>query len=162
LHVPLDVGVVTVIVRAATVVLDFFDAVPVTEMQSPTASELTASVTVLENCVVVVHPTVVCPVLAFCTSMVEPLSAATLPDAPVGWLDAAAAGAAAIATTTRAVMPAPTSSAKRLGFGRRLVAVCICIVPLSLSLLRFENCTVDSYSLRRASIGARAAARLAG
>jgi hypothetical protein len=161
-HVPVDDGVVTVIVRAATVVLDFFDAVPVTEMQSPAVTELTASVTVLENWVVVVHPTVVCPVLAFCTSMVEPLSAATLPDAPVGWFVAAPAGAAAIATTTRAVTPPPTSCAQRLRFARWPVGVCISIVPLSLTLLRSEKCTVDSYSLRRASIGASAAARLAG
>jgi hypothetical protein len=124
-HVPVDVGVVTVMLRAATVVLDFFDAVPVTETQSPAATELTASVTVLENWVVVVHPTVVCPVLAFCTSMVEPLSAATLPDAPVGWFVAAPAGAAAIATTTRAVTPPPTSCAQRLRFVRWLVGVCI-------------------------------------
>jgi hypothetical protein len=112
-------------VRAATVVLDFLEAVPVTEMQSPVASELTASVTVLENWVVVVHPTVVCPVLAFCTSMVVPLNAATLPDAPVGWFVAAAAGAAAIATTTSAVTPPPMRCAQRLIFGRWLVGVCI-------------------------------------
>jgi hypothetical protein len=58
-HWPLEFGVLTVIERAAMVVLDFFDAVPVTVMQSPVASALTASVTDLENCVVVVQSTVV-------------------------------------------------------------------------------------------------------
>jgi hypothetical protein len=111
LHVPLDDGVVTVMLRAAMVVLDFFDAVPVTETQSPTASALTASVTVLENCVVAVQPTVVWPVLAFCTSMLELFSAATLPDAPEGRFEvvAAPAGAATVASATSAVAPPPTT-----------------------------------------------------
>ncbi|HEX4126457.1 MAG TPA: hypothetical protein VHX67_02630 [Acidimicrobiales bacterium] len=126
-HVPLEDGVVTVMVRAATVVLDFFDAVPVAEMQSPTARELTPSVTVFENWVVVVQPTVVCPVLAFCTSMLVPLSEATLPDAPVGrfGVDAAPAGAATAAAATSAVTPPPMRWAQRFRFGRRLVGVCI-------------------------------------
>ena len=85
LHDPVDVGEVTLIERAAMVVLDFFEAVPVTVTQSPAVSELTDSVTLLENCVVGVQFTVVWPVLAFCTSMLEVLRAATLPVAPIGF-----------------------------------------------------------------------------
>ena len=148
--------------RAAMVVFDFFEAVPVTETQSPAATELTASVTVLENWVVAVHPTVVCPVLTFCTSMVEPLSAATLPDAPVGWFVAAPAGAATIATATRAVAPPPTSCAQRVRFVRwRSVSASASFLFL-FPCCDLKNATVDFYSLRSASIGARDAARLAG
>ena len=56
-HEPFEAGVVTVILRAAMVVLDFFETVPVTETQSPAASALTASDAVLENCVVDVQLT---------------------------------------------------------------------------------------------------------
>ena len=72
----------TEMLRAAMVVFDDFEGVPVTVTQSPEASELTASVTDLEKVVVEVQLTVVCPVLGFCTSMVEPDRAATLPVAP--------------------------------------------------------------------------------
>ena len=68
--------------RAAMVVLDVFDGVPVTVTQSPAVSVLTDWVTVFENAVDVVQLTVVWPVLAFCTSMLEAWSAATLPLAP--------------------------------------------------------------------------------
>ena len=74
----------TVMVRAAIVVLDFLDGVPFTVTQSPAASVLTAWVTVLENVVVVLQFTVVCPELAFWTSMLDPLREATLPEAPMG------------------------------------------------------------------------------
>ncbi len=85
-HDPLELAVDTLIERAAMVVLDFFDGVPVTLTQSPAANPLTASVIVLENCVVDVQFTVVWPVVAFCTSMLEALSAATLPLALAGGL----------------------------------------------------------------------------
>jgi uncharacterized protein YqfA (UPF0365 family) len=60
-HEPDELAVVTVMVLAAIVVLDFFDGVPLTVTQSPLASEVTASVTVLEKAVVGVQFTVVCP-----------------------------------------------------------------------------------------------------
>ena len=63
---------VTEILRAAMVVFDDFEGVPVTVTQSPAANELTASVTDLENVVVPVQLTAVWPVLAFCTSIVVP------------------------------------------------------------------------------------------
>jgi hypothetical protein len=68
-----------VIDRAAMVVLDFFDFVPVTVRQSPTATALTVSVAVSLNVVDAVHDTDVCPALALCTSMVVPAIEATLP-----------------------------------------------------------------------------------
>jgi hypothetical protein len=46
---PVELAVVTVIERAAMVVFEFFDGVPVAVTQVPTVMELTASVTVLEN-----------------------------------------------------------------------------------------------------------------
>ena len=52
---PVEDGAESVMVRAAIVVLDDFDAVPVTLTQSPATRELTASDTVLENCVVAVQ-----------------------------------------------------------------------------------------------------------
>jgi len=99
-HEPLELAVVTVMVRAAIVVLELFDAVPVAEMQSPGAKELTASDTVLENAVVGVQLTVVWPELAFCTSMLEALSAATLPLAPAGAFGVVAAPADVAAAAT--------------------------------------------------------------
>jgi hypothetical protein len=56
---PLLLGMVTVRFRAAIVVFDFFDGVPVAVTQSPTAIALTDSFIVLENWVVVVQLTVV-------------------------------------------------------------------------------------------------------
>ena len=128
---------VTVRLRAATVVFDFFDAVPVAVTQSPTATEPTDSVTVLEKDVVPVQVTVVWPLDALCTSMLEALSAATLPVAPAGALAGAAADAgAAMATAVAAAMvPIPRHRAQRPPFVRRLVGVCMSMVPLLLLLL---------------------------
>ena len=118
-HEPLELAVVTVIERAAMVVLDFFEGVPVTLTQSPAASALTASVTVLENAVVDVQFTVVWPEVVFCTSMFDALasSAATLPLAPAGALAGAVVAAPAAelraAAATRAVVPVPMMRAQR-------------------------------------------------
>ena len=87
LHDPDELAVLTVMVRAAIVVLDFFEGVPLTVTQSPLASALTASVTVLENVVDVLQFTVVCPELAFWTSMLDAAEgghAARGPDGGVG------------------------------------------------------------------------------
>jgi hypothetical protein len=46
---PLLFGMLTEILRAATVVFDFLEAVPDAVTQSPTVIALTASVTVFEN-----------------------------------------------------------------------------------------------------------------
>src|SRR6185437_12982616 len=98
--------------------------------------------------------------------MVEPLRAATLPEAPVGRFDdvAAPAGLTTVAVATSAVRPPPRQCAQRRRFELWLVRVCISIFPLPLSLLliRVLGYTVASYSFRSASIGARDAARLAG
>src|SRR5580658_4167947 len=77
-HLPEAGGGLTVIDLAVMVVLDFLAGVPVTVRQSPTARELTASVTVWENVVVPVQFTVVWPVV-FCTSIEVPEIDATLP-----------------------------------------------------------------------------------
>lgn len=58
-HVPLLFGADNVMLRAAMVVFVFFDADPVAVRQSPTATALTDSVTLLENVVVDVQLTVV-------------------------------------------------------------------------------------------------------
>ena len=158
--IPLDAGVVTVMVRAAMVVLDFFDAVPVTVTQSPAASALTASVTVLENCVVV-RPAR--PWSARCWRSAPPcsmpLSAATLPDAPLGRLGGGARRGAGGRRRQRherggsapdEACPAPPV---RASAGR-----CLHLVRSSFSfacLVVIWRCTVRLYSLRRASIGAR-------
>jgi hypothetical protein len=141
-HEPLDVGVVTVMERAAIVVFDFFAAVPLAETQSPTAMVLTASVTVLENDVVEVQFTVVWPLLAFCTSMLEALRAATLPEAPLGRADVVAlsAGAAMAPRVTSTVAPPPRHRAQRRRCERGLVGVCISKIPLSLFL--FARCAL--------------------
>src|SRR5580704_6414960 len=116
LHEPVDVAEVTLIERAARVVLDFFDAVPVAVTQSPTVSEPTVSVTFLENCVVGVQFTVVWPLVAFCTSMLDVLRAATLPLAKIGFDVVAASAVPAPAMTaaaaTMVVPPAPRSRAQ--------------------------------------------------
>jgi hypothetical protein len=56
-HVPDVVALLMVIDRAATVVLDFFDGVPVTVRQSPTVTALRVSVAVSENVVLPVQLT---------------------------------------------------------------------------------------------------------
>jgi hypothetical protein len=134
-HDPVELAVLTVMVRAAIVVLDFFDGVPFTVTQSPAASVLTAWVTVLENVVVVLQFTVVCPELAFWTSMLDPLREATLPVAPAGALAGVVAAPAAVATAvaaSSAVAPVPAKRMKRRRFLVRLVSDCIVLIPLSL------------------------------
>ena len=84
-----------VMLRAAIVVLDFFDAVPVTETHRPRPACSRPRTRSWRTCVVDVQLTVVWPELGFCTSMLEPLSAATLPDAPIGRFDVVAAPAGA-------------------------------------------------------------------
>ena len=125
---PVDEGVLRVMLRAAMVVLDDLDGVPVTVTQSPAAKVLTVSVTVLENCVVDVQLTVVCPVLGFCTSMLEPESAATLPLAPwkeVEGVDAAPAAEATAVAATSAVAPVAMNRAQRRRLVLWLVLVCM-------------------------------------
>ena len=125
---PVDDGVPTVMLRAAMVVLDDLDGVPVTVTQSPAAKVLTVSVTVLENCVVDVQLTVVCPALGFCTSMLEPESAATLPLAPlkeVEGVDAAPAAEATAVAATSAVALVAMNRAQRRRLVLRLVMVCM-------------------------------------
>ena len=101
-QLPLLFGIVSVMLFAAIVVLDFFDADPVAVMQSPTVTELTVSVTLFENVVVDVQFTVVWPLLGFWTSMLDALSAAMLPVAPIGAFDVAAPAVAADPTNPAA------------------------------------------------------------
>ena len=124
-----------VMLRAAIVVLDDFGAVPVALTQSPAARELTASDTVLENCVVPVQLTVVWPVFGFCTSMLEVDGddAATLPLAPLRVLVGAVAAPAAdptVVAATSTVAPEPIHRAQRRRLVLRLVSVCMSDVPL--------------------------------
>jgi len=135
---PVDVGLRTVMLRAAIVVLDDFDGVPVTVTQSPAASELTDSDTVFENCVEVVQLTVVWPVLGFCTSMLDAWSAATLPLATPGALVVVVAAPATepiVVAATSAVAPVPRNRAQRRRLVLRLVNVCMWDVPLFFLLL---------------------------
>ncbi len=159
-HVPVELGVVRVMLRAAMVVFDFFDGVPVTVTQSPAARELTVSVTVFENWVVVVQFTVVCPLLAFWTSMLEPLSAATLPVAPMGAVAVAAPAAEATAVAaTSAVAPVPRNRAQRRRVVLRLVRVCIGMVPLSLLCVW---CSDETWSFVPEGVDRRQGGRPAG
>ena len=79
--------------------------------------------------------TVVCPELAFWTSMLDPLSEATLPVAPMGALAGVVAAPAAEATApaaSSAVAPVPARRMKRRRLLLRLVSDCIVLIPLSL------------------------------
>jgi len=125
-HDPVEDAATTEMLRAAIVVFDDFDGVPVTVTQSPEASELTASVTDLEKIVVGVQLTVVCPVLGLCTSMVEPERAATLPLAPPGALAGAVAAPAVeaiVVAVTSATAPLPMNRPQRRLLVLRLVGV---------------------------------------
>jgi hypothetical protein len=137
--VPVEFGMVTVRLRAATLVFEFFGAVPVAVTQAPTAMEPTDSVTVWENCVVGVHVTVVWPLEGLCTSMLEALSAATLPMAPIGALLGAADAGAAMATTVAALAvamaPSPRHRAQRPPLVGWPVGVCMWMLPLFLFVL---------------------------
>jgi hypothetical protein len=140
-HDPVELACVTLMVSAAMVVFDVFDGVPVAVTQLPTVMELTASDTVLENCVVGVQLTVVWPVPGFCTSMLEPMIAATLPDAGMRAFAGAAAPAAeaAVVATTSAVAPVPRHRAQRRRAVLPLVGVCIWMFLISLSLPFFVS-----------------------
>lgn len=131
-QLPLLFGVVTVMLPAAIVVLDFFDAVPVAVMQSPTFTALTDSVTLLENVVDDVQFTVVWPLLGFCTSMLDAFSAATLPVAPIGALDVVAAPADAldpkIPAAKRVAAPVPRMRGQLLLGTERSVGVSMVVV----------------------------------
>jgi hypothetical protein len=156
---------VNVMLRAAIVVLDFFDADPVAVMQSPTLTALTDSVTLLEKDVVAVQLTVVWPVLGFCTSMLDPLSAATLPMAPIGALDVAAPAEAldpSIPATTSAEAPDPRMHPQSRRGLRRSVGVCMVVLASFMGMCSASEDPVSNYSVRKASIGASEAARLAG
>ena len=156
--------------RAATVVLDFFDGVPVTVRQSPTATALTVSVAVSENVVVGVQLTEVWPSVALCTSIVVPEMEATLPlaPAPVGAVAAPAsapmprttvAQSAAIATGT------PQRPKRRVVCRVLSIVSAVSLVVSIISALSAHSpllATARRYSLRRASMGAKLAARLAG
>jgi hypothetical protein len=149
-----------VIERAATVVLDFFEGVPVTVRQSPAATAVKVSVAVSEKVVVGVQLTDVCPAVVLCTSMVVPESDATLPLAslPVGAV--AAPAPLDRPTTTETQSAAIAAGAVQCPILRLLRVVDSMVVVLSL-LVKVSLVTV-TYSLLRASIGARCAARLAG
>jgi hypothetical protein len=165
---PLEEAAVIVRDRAAMVVLDFFDGVPVTVRQSPTVTALTVSVTVLENVVPAVQLTVVWAVV-LCTSMEEAAREATLPldppPGPVGALAAPALGA----MSARARMPeraVPVRSrhwrairTARAGTGVEFIRFGM---VKRFSLLVCMTSGAEGYSLRKASMGARWAARLAG
>jgi hypothetical protein len=108
-HVPDDVAVLIVMDRAATVVLDFFDGVPVTVRQSPTATALRVCVAVSEKVVVAVQLTEVWPSVVLCTSIVVPSMEATLPLAPMLEGAAAAPALTVAIRTTQALRPAVTA-----------------------------------------------------
>jgi hypothetical protein len=153
--------------RAAIVVLDFFDADPVAVTQSPTVMALTASVTLFENCVVDVQFTVVCPLPEFWTSMLDPLNAATLPEAPIGVFDVAAPAAAPDPSTPAAISAAALAPRTRAQLRRgRPQSVGVAMMVIASFVCRGVNLAavsrISSYSLRKASIGASEAARLAG
>jgi hypothetical protein len=138
-HDPVDEAVVTVMLRAAMVVFDDLEGVPVTVTQSPDVSELTAWVTVCEKVVDDVQLTAVCPVLAFCTSMVEPVTAATLPLAPmVEGVVAAPAAEPRVVAATSATAPVPTYRARRRRLLLQLIGVSMSNIPLLSSVaIRF-------------------------
>jgi hypothetical protein len=153
--VPDDVVLLIVMDRAATVVLDFFDGVPVTVRQSPTATALRVSLAVSENVVLAVQLTEVCPSVALCTSIVVPEMEATLPLAPAPGGAAAAPATPPMPRTSEtqsAVIAAGAPQYLRLR-PIRVVDLIVCSVSLVVSII---------YSLRSASMGARCAARLAG
>jgi hypothetical protein len=137
LQLPLPLGVDTVMLRAAMVVFDVFDANPVAVTQSPTATALTDSVTLLENVVVAVQLTVVWPLLGFCTSMLDALSAATLPMAAMGRIEVVAAPAEAldpnIPAASRVAAPVPRMRAQPLLGVWRSVGVSMVLVASFIS-----------------------------
>lgn len=108
-----DAGAGSIVMeRAAMVVFDFFDVVPVAVTQSPAVTELTVSVTVLLKVVVPVQDTDVWPVVAFWTSIVVPLTAAMVPLASEFWgaVAAPATGANTAAAQTALLINATSAA----------------------------------------------------
>jgi hypothetical protein len=147
-QVPAVEGLLIVMERAAIVVFDFFDGVPVTVKQSPTATALSVSVAVSENVVLAVQVTAVCAVV-LCTSIVLPVMVATLPLVTLPLAGAASATDVRANTSDRAPNPAPDAIAifRSLRVLRGAVAI---VVVVSLVVIPGAI-----YSLLSASIGAK-------
>jgi hypothetical protein len=97
--------------------------------------------------------------------MLDPLSAAMLPVAPMGLFEVVAAPADAldpsIPAANRVAAPVPSMRAQPLLGVWRSVGVSMLLLPLSCVGVVVRE-TWFSYSVRKASIGASEAARLAG
>jgi hypothetical protein len=142
------------------------DLVPVAVTQSPLATEETDTVAIWLNVVEEVHDTVVWPVCAFWTSIDVPEIAATEPE--VGRAVAAPAVAATERIPTAPETATETATRGHRQWRRRMVVVRFTVV----SSLSSCTCAVlpvgdaseveRGHSVRRASIGAMRAARLAG
>ncbi len=158
-HEPDDEGWLIVMERAAMVVLDFLEGVPVTVRQSPVDTSLRVLAAVWLNVVDAVQVTEVCPSLALCTSMVVPEIDATLPLAP-DLVGVVAASAPADIPRTTDAQRATTVAGAIQGPSPRLLRGEVFMVAV-VSLVFFPGVCV-TYSLLRASMGARLAARLAG
>jgi hypothetical protein len=154
-QVPAVDGLLIVMERAAIVVFDFFDGVPVTVKQSPTATALMVSVAVSENVVVAVQVTAVCAVV-LCTSIVLPVMVATLPLVTLPLAVAAPAADVRASTNDRQPSAAPVAIPilRSLRLLRDALAIVVVVSPVEIP------CAI--YSLLSASIGAKWAARLAG
>jgi hypothetical protein len=129
-HEPEDEAAVKVMDRAAMVVLDFFDGVPVTVTHDPAVTALTASAAVWVKVVVPDQLTVVCPDVP-CTSMEVPEMDATWPVVPAPAGGALAAPApSAMATTARALSTtAPAVPPQTRGDPPMCNRVLIAVVP---------------------------------
>jgi hypothetical protein len=183
-HVPL-VGVLMVTVVAVTDVAGVPLAVPAggwpnTLTQLPTATSFAVVDTVSVIGVLLVKVTVTCPLVGFCTSMLDPDTAAAVPVTPgkaaaalvgagLAPLLLAAAGVLVAALPQPAVTSATAPRPTRAGIQPRrqfpLVADArLVVAPImvgSQSSWLVIRCTV-SHSLRSASMGASLAARVAG
>jgi hypothetical protein len=157
-HEPDDEGWLIVMDRAAMVVLDFLEGVPVTMRQSPVATALRVLVAVWLKVVDGVQVTEVCPSLALCTSMVVPEIDATLPLAP-DLVGVAAPAPVDIPRTTDALRATIAAGAIQVPSPRLLRGELFIVAVVSLV---FFLGVCATYSLLRASMGARLAARLAG
>jgi hypothetical protein len=154
---PDDEGWLIAIERAVTSVLDFVAGAPVTVRQSPTATADSVSVTLSEKVVDEVHSTVVWPELVLWTSIVVPEIEATLPLAtppdPVDEAAPAPLDSPTIIAPKTAMMAPP-----------RFLAAWTSPEPFIKMVVIAESnfLGASTYSLLKASIGAKWAARLAG
>jgi hypothetical protein len=146
--------------------------VPTTETQLPTVTSFDVTATVSVIGVVAVKVTVTCPLVGFCTSMLDPDTAAAVPTTPGkagAVLDGAglalllgATGVGVLPLLPQAVAASAVITRPARAGAQRRGQLRLADVRLVVAAVMASSRPRGSYSPRNASMGASRAARVAG